>query len=61
MSGSNIVADTSLLINFFNGTEPARKVLNNTNIWVSVITEMELLSYPPLTKKRVGTDPVLPG
>lgn len=52
MSGSNIVADTSLLINFFNGTEPARKVLNNTNIWVSVITEMELLSYPPLTKKE---------
>jgi predicted nucleic acid-binding protein len=51
MNGSNIVADTSLLVNFFNGVEPARKVLSNSKIWVSVITEMELLSYPPLSKK----------
>ena len=52
MSGSNIVADTSLLINFFNGFEPAKRVLNDSHIWVSVITEMELLSYPQLSKKE---------
>ena len=52
MNGSNIVADTSLLINFFNGVEPARKVLSNSKIWVSVITEMELLSFPQLSKKE---------
>jgi predicted nucleic acid-binding protein len=52
MSGSNIVADTSLLVNFFNGVEPSRKVLKNHHIWISVITEMELLSYPLLSKKE---------
>lgn len=54
MNGSNIVADTSLLINFFNGVEPARKVLSNSKIWVSVITEMELLSFPLLSKKETN-------
>ena len=54
MSGSNIVADISLLVNFFNGVEPARKVLKSHHIWISVITEMELLSYPPLSKKEEG-------
>ena len=43
MSGSNIVADTSLLINFFNGVEPAQKVLQDQQIWISAITEIELL------------------
>lgn len=51
MNGNNIVADTSLLVNFFNGIEPAKKILNEQHIWVSVITEIELLSYPLLTDK----------
>ena len=46
MSGNNIVADTSLLVNFFNGIEPARKILKGRQIWVSAITEIELLSFP---------------
>ena len=52
MNGNNIVADTSLLINFFNGVEPAGKILQNQHIWISVITEMELLSYSPLSKQE---------
>ena len=52
MSGSDNVADILLLINFFNGFEPAKRVLNDSHIWVSVITEMELLSYPQLSKKE---------
>lgn len=48
MNGNNIVADTSLLINFFNGREPARKIIQGQQIWISVITEMELLSFPTL-------------
>ncbi|MFD2531794.1 type II toxin-antitoxin system VapC family toxin [Gracilimonas halophila] len=52
MSGNNIVADTSLLVNFFNGVEPAGKILQGQHIWVSAITEIELLSYSGLTKKQ---------
>ena len=53
MNGNSIVADTSLLINFLNGSEPAKKVLQDQQIWVSVITEIELLSHPKLKSKEV--------
>ncbi|MEX0724382.1 MAG: type II toxin-antitoxin system VapC family toxin [Gracilimonas sp.] len=52
MSGNNLVADTSLLVNFFNGVEPAGKILKGQHIWVSAISEIELLSYSGLTKKQ---------
>lgn len=52
MNGSNIVADTSLLVNFFNGLEAAKKVLQGQYIWISVITEIELLSFGSLTKSQ---------
>ena len=41
MSGNNIVADTSLLIDFFNGYDIAKRVLEEKQIWVSCITEIE--------------------
>jgi len=53
MSGNNIVADTSLLINYFNGIEPARKILKGQHIWISAITEIELLSFPSLKKTEI--------
>lgn len=49
VSGNNILADTSLLINFFNGIEPTDEVLKDQHIWISAITEMELLSFSALT------------
>lgn len=52
MNGNNIVADTSLLVNFFNGIEPAGEILKGQIIWVSAITEIELLSYSALTKSQ---------
>ena len=52
MSGNNIVADTSLLVNFFNGIEPAGKILKEQHVWVSAITEIELLSYSELKKQQ---------
>jgi predicted nucleic acid-binding protein len=53
MNGNNIVADTSLLINFFNGNEPAKKILQEQQIWISAITEIELLSHPKLKSEEV--------
>ncbi|NGP90193.1 type II toxin-antitoxin system VapC family toxin [Fodinibius halophilus] len=52
MSGNNIVADTSLLVNFFNGLDIARKVMRGQQIWISCITEIELLSYSGLTDQE---------
>ena len=52
MSGNNIVADTSLLVNFFNGLDIARKVMEGQQIWISSITEIELLSYSELDNRE---------
>ncbi|WP_441000681.1 type II toxin-antitoxin system VapC family toxin [Fodinibius sp. SL11] len=52
MSGNNIVADTSLLVNFFNGLDIAQEVMKGQQIWVSCITEIELLSYSGLTDQE---------
>jgi predicted nucleic acid-binding protein len=49
MSGDNIVADTSILVNFFNGIEVANRFIEDRTIFVSVITEIELLCYPQLS------------
>src|SRR5438309_909237 len=49
MNGDNIVADTSLLINFFNGEASTRKFIEGRMLFVSVITEIEVLSFPKLT------------
>ena len=51
MSGANIVADTSLLINFFNGSEIANNFLKDRTIWISGITEIELLAFPKLSSQ----------
>lgn len=53
MSGDNIVADTNLIIHLFNGNTIAREVLNGKIIWLSCITEMEVLSFPRLTHKDI--------
>ena len=45
----NIVADTSLLVNFFNGVDIANRVMEGQHIWISCITEIELLSYSKLS------------
>lgn len=50
MSGNSIVADTSLLVNFFNGLDLARDVIEGQQIWVSCITEIELLSFNQLSE-----------
>lgn len=53
MSGDNIIADTSLIIHRLNGNALASEVLNNKTIWLSCITEMEVLSFPKLTKENI--------
>lgn len=47
-----LVADTSLIVNFFNGHTTAREVLLDKSIWISGITEIEALASSKLTLKR---------
>lgn len=48
MNGGNIVADTSLLINFFKGIKRIDEVIGTHNLFLSVISEIEVLSFPAL-------------
>jgi hypothetical protein len=48
MSGDSIVVDTSLIINLFNGVADVQELIANRNLFVSVISEIEVLSFPNL-------------
>ncbi len=45
MNGNNIVVDTSLIINLFNGYEGIKDLIEGQNLFVSLITEIEILSF----------------
>ena len=49
MSGDNIVVDTSLIINLFNGSAEVQRLITGRTLFVSVISEIEVLSFPQLT------------
>jgi predicted nucleic acid-binding protein len=43
-----ILADSSTLVNFFDGIRTARKSLEGKRIWIASVTEIELLVAPTL-------------
>ena len=45
MSGSSVLIDTNILIYLFKGNERIYELLRERDIWVSFITEMELLAF----------------
>ncbi|MGY4539306.1 putative nucleic acid-binding protein [Mucilaginibacter sp. UYNi724] len=49
MSGDNIVIDTSLIINLFNGVSEVQELINGRNLFVSIISEIEVLSFSNLS------------
>lgn len=49
MSGDSIVVDTSFIINLFNGVAEVQELITDRNLFVSVISEIEILSFPNLT------------
>ncbi len=49
MSGDSIVVDTSLIINLFNGVNEVQELIAGRSLFVSIITEIEVLSFPNIT------------
>lgn len=51
MSGDRIVVDTSLIVNLFNGVKEVQELITDRSLFVSIISEIEVLSFPDLTAK----------
>lgn len=51
MNGTNLVLDTNILIYYLTGDLTAYEIVANNQIFISVITEMEMLSFTHLTEE----------
>lgn len=54
MNGHKVVADTSLIINFFNGRELAGRLVDQRQIWLSSISEIELLGFHGINDTEIS-------
>lgn len=52
MNGNDILVDTNLLLYFLGGNQKALELLQGRRLFLSVINEMELLSYPEITMEE---------
>jgi predicted nucleic acid-binding protein len=52
MNGIEILVDTNILINLSEGKENVDRYLDNAHIFVSVITEIELLGWHKITESQ---------
>lgn len=48
MSGTNVLLDTNIVLYLLNGSDELEHLLQDANIFISVITKVELLSHPAL-------------
>lgn len=48
MSGTNVLLDTNIVLYLLNGSDELEHLLQDTNIFISVITKVELLCHPAL-------------
>lgn len=53
MSGENYLVDTNTLIHLLDGNDTITEFLNGKSIFVSFISEMELLSKPSLSTESI--------
>jgi predicted nucleic acid-binding protein len=52
MNGNRIFLDTNIVLYLLNGDMTLANFLNGKNLWVSMITEIELLSFKGLNIKE---------
>jgi predicted nucleic acid-binding protein len=53
MSGNKLFVDTNILIFLLNGDPDITKILDGKELIISVITELELKSYPKISEKEL--------
>jgi len=52
MNGSKLFLDTNIIIYFLSGDETLATFLNDRTVYISFITQLELLSYSQLTAEE---------
>ncbi|NPA67112.1 MAG: type II toxin-antitoxin system VapC family toxin [Chlorobi bacterium] len=53
MSGNGLIADTNIILYILGGNEKLAKKTDKKNIYISFITELELLSYGKFENKEI--------
>lgn len=51
MSGNKLFLDTNIILYLLNGDDTLALFLNQKQLYISIITELELLGYSEITKK----------
>ena len=51
MSGNKLFLDTNILLYLLQGDQTLTEVLYNKQFYISFVTQLELLSFPGLTRK----------
>lgn len=51
MSGNKLFLDTNIILYLLQGDKTLTEVLDNKQFYISFITQLELLSFPGLTRK----------
>lgn len=52
MSGNKLFLDTNIILYLLNGDETLANLLNNKQLYISIITELELLAYKGITNEE---------
>lgn len=52
MNGSKLFLDTNIILYLLNGDKTLAELLNGKQLYISVITELELLAFKGITKKE---------
>lgn len=52
MSGNRFLVDTNIILYLLEGKEEVAEILDGTNIYISFITELELLGFKGITKSE---------
>lgn len=53
MSGDSFILDTNIVLYLLNGDKTLSELLDRKNLYISFITEIELLSYHKISKKEL--------
>ena len=52
MSGTKLLLDTNVILYLLSGDETIADLINGKELYISFITELELLGYPELSKSE---------